>query len=152
MLAGIYYGAQYGGSVASILLNLPGTPSSAVICLDGYPMQKQGRAGPEIWCCRLFFTHGGGACCSSLADAFWDRTQAGNVGSGIVPWIDRHRRRHRYLPLHFRGYAAGRRPERCGYGHGAVWRCRDNLHGQHRCRSTRFCCDSSASRLGANTL
>ena len=49
MLAGIYYGAQYGGSIASILLNLPGTPSSAVICLDGYPMAKQGRAGPAIF-------------------------------------------------------------------------------------------------------
>ena len=49
MLAGIYYGAQYGGSIASILLNLPGTPSSAVICLDGYPMARQGRAGPAIF-------------------------------------------------------------------------------------------------------
>ncbi len=49
MLAGIYYGAQYGGSVASILLNLPGTPSSAIICLDGYPMKNQGRAGPAIF-------------------------------------------------------------------------------------------------------
>ncbi|MDE0531541.1 MAG: tripartite tricarboxylate transporter permease [Albidovulum sp.] len=49
MLAGIYYGAQYGGSIASILLNLPGTPSSAIICLDGYPMAKQGRAGPAIF-------------------------------------------------------------------------------------------------------
>ncbi|MEM7463287.1 MAG: tripartite tricarboxylate transporter permease [Pseudomonadota bacterium] len=49
MLAGIYYGAQYGGSVASILLNLPGTPSSAIICLDGYPMKRQGRAGPAIF-------------------------------------------------------------------------------------------------------
>ena len=49
MLAGIYYGAQYGGSIASILLNLPGTPSSAVICLDGYPMTKLGRAGPAIF-------------------------------------------------------------------------------------------------------
>jgi TctA family transporter len=45
MLAGIYYGTQYGGSTAAILLNLPGTPSSAIACLDGYPMAKQGRAG-----------------------------------------------------------------------------------------------------------
>lgn len=49
MLAGIYYGAQYGGSISSILLNLPGTPSSAVICLDGFPMMRQGRAGPAIF-------------------------------------------------------------------------------------------------------
>lgn len=49
MLAGVYYGAQYGGSTASILLNLPGTPSSAVACLDGYPMAKQGRAGIALF-------------------------------------------------------------------------------------------------------
>ncbi|NDW01888.1 tripartite tricarboxylate transporter permease [Salipiger sp. PrR002] len=48
MLAGIYYGAQYGGSVASILLRLPGTASSAVICLDGYEMTKKGRAGSAL--------------------------------------------------------------------------------------------------------
>lgn len=48
MLAGIYYGAQYGGSIASILLNLPGTASSAVICIDGYPMAKNGRAGAAL--------------------------------------------------------------------------------------------------------
>ncbi|RYF84156.1 MAG: tripartite tricarboxylate transporter permease [Comamonadaceae bacterium] len=49
MLAGVYYGAQYGGSTASILLNLPGTPSSAVTCLDGYPMAKQGKAGVALF-------------------------------------------------------------------------------------------------------
>ncbi|MGY6412023.1 MAG: tripartite tricarboxylate transporter permease [Alkalilacustris sp.] len=48
MLAGIYYGAQYGGSIASILLNLPGTASSAVLCLDGYPMAQKGRAGQAL--------------------------------------------------------------------------------------------------------
>lgn len=48
MLAGVYYGAQYGGSTASILLNLPGTPSSAVACLDGHPMARQGRAGVAL--------------------------------------------------------------------------------------------------------
>ncbi len=49
MLAGIYYGASYGGSTASILLNLPGTPSAAVACLDGYPMSKQGRGGVALF-------------------------------------------------------------------------------------------------------
>ena len=49
MLAGVYYGAQYGGSTASILLNLPGTPSSAVTCLDGYPMAKKGKAGLALF-------------------------------------------------------------------------------------------------------
>ena len=48
MLAGIYYGANYGGSTASILLNLPGTPSAAVACLDGYPMAKKGQAGVAL--------------------------------------------------------------------------------------------------------
>ena len=49
MLAGIFYGAQYGGSTASILLNLPGTPSSAVTCLDGYPLSKGGKAGIALF-------------------------------------------------------------------------------------------------------
>ena len=49
MLAGIYYGAVYGGSTASILLNLPGTASTAITCLDGYPMAKQGRAGVALF-------------------------------------------------------------------------------------------------------
>ena len=49
MLAGIYYGGEYGGSIASILLNLPGTPSAAVTCLDGNPMAKQGRAGHALF-------------------------------------------------------------------------------------------------------
>lgn len=49
MLAGIYYGAAYGGSTASILLNLPGTANTAVTCLDGYPMAQQGRAGIALF-------------------------------------------------------------------------------------------------------
>lgn len=48
MLAGVYYGCAYGGSIASILLNLPGTPATAVAALDGYPMSKQGRAGVAL--------------------------------------------------------------------------------------------------------
>ena len=42
MLAGIYYGAQYGGSTTAILVNLPGEASSVVTCLDGYQMARQG--------------------------------------------------------------------------------------------------------------
>lgn len=49
MIAGIYYGSAYGGSTASILLNLPGTPSSVVSCLDGYPMTKKGKAGQALF-------------------------------------------------------------------------------------------------------
>ncbi len=48
MLAGIYYGAQYGGSTTSILVNLPGESSSVITCLDGYQMARQGRAGPAL--------------------------------------------------------------------------------------------------------
>jgi len=48
MLAGIYYGAQYGGATTSIMLNLPGVASHAVTCLDGHPMAKNGRAGPAL--------------------------------------------------------------------------------------------------------
>jgi TctA family transporter len=48
MLAGIYYGAAYGGSTTSILVNLPGESSSAVTCIDGYQMARQGRAGPAL--------------------------------------------------------------------------------------------------------
>ena len=48
MLAGIYYGAQYGGAITSILLNLPGETASAVTCLDGYPMARRGRAGTAL--------------------------------------------------------------------------------------------------------
>ena len=48
MLAGIYYGAMYGGSTTSILVNIPGESASVVTCLDGYQMARQGRAGPAL--------------------------------------------------------------------------------------------------------
>jgi TctA family transporter len=48
MLAGIYYGAQYGGSTTAILVNLPGEVSSVVTCLDGYQMARQGKAGKAL--------------------------------------------------------------------------------------------------------
>jgi putative tricarboxylic transport membrane protein len=48
MLAGIYYGAKYGGSTTSILLNVPGESSSVVTCIDGYAMARKGRAGPAL--------------------------------------------------------------------------------------------------------
>src|SRR4029453_14736553 len=48
MLAGIYYGAQYGGSTTAIPVNLPGESSSVVTCLDGYQMARRGRAGPAL--------------------------------------------------------------------------------------------------------
>ena len=48
MLAGIYYGAQYGGSTTAILVNLPGESSSVVTCIDGYQMARRGRAGAAL--------------------------------------------------------------------------------------------------------
>ena len=48
MLAGIYYGAQYGGSTTSILVNIPGEAASIVTCIDGHQMAKQGRAGAAL--------------------------------------------------------------------------------------------------------
>jgi putative tricarboxylic transport membrane protein len=51
MLAGVYYGAMYGGSTTSILVNIPGEASSVVTCLDGYKMARQGRAGPALGMC-----------------------------------------------------------------------------------------------------
>jgi putative tricarboxylic transport membrane protein len=48
MLTGIYYGAMYGGSTTSILVNIPGEAASVVTCIDGYQMARQGRAGPAL--------------------------------------------------------------------------------------------------------
>src|SRR3954453_22581702 len=48
MLAGIYYGAQYGGSTTAILVNIPGEATSVVTVLDGHQMARQGRAGPAL--------------------------------------------------------------------------------------------------------
>jgi putative tricarboxylic transport membrane protein len=48
MLAAVYYGSQYGGTITSVLLNVPGEASSAITCLDGHPMAQNGRAGPAL--------------------------------------------------------------------------------------------------------
>ena len=48
LLSGIYYGAMYGGSTTSILVNIPGEAASVVTCIEGYPMARQGRAGPAL--------------------------------------------------------------------------------------------------------
>ena len=48
MLAGIFYGAMYGGSTTSILVNIPGEAASVATCFDGYQMARQGRAGPAL--------------------------------------------------------------------------------------------------------
>ncbi|MDI6726098.1 MAG: tripartite tricarboxylate transporter permease [Smithellaceae bacterium] len=53
MLAGIYYGAMYGGSTTSILLNVPGETASVITCIDGYQMAQRGRAGPALAICAI---------------------------------------------------------------------------------------------------
>ncbi len=64
MLAGIYYGSHHAGATTAIMLNMPGEPSSVVICLDGHPMARNGRAGvalcivgPGVVLCRLRLGH-----------------------------------------------------------------------------------------------
>jgi putative tricarboxylic transport membrane protein len=53
MLAGIYYGAMYGGSTTSILVNIPGEAASVVTCIEGYQMARRGRAGPALGMCAI---------------------------------------------------------------------------------------------------
>jgi putative tricarboxylic transport membrane protein len=53
MLAGIYYGAMYGGSTTSILLNVPGETASVITCIDGYRMAQKGKAGPALAICAI---------------------------------------------------------------------------------------------------
>jgi putative tricarboxylic transport membrane protein len=48
LLSGIYYGAMYGGSTTSILVNIPGEAANVITCIEGYPMAKKGRAGPAL--------------------------------------------------------------------------------------------------------
>jgi len=69
MLAGIYYGAMYGGSTTSILVNLPGETASVITCLDGYQMARQGRAGAALAIAALgsFFA---GTVCTIIISVF----------------------------------------------------------------------------------
>ena len=69
MLAGIYYGAKYGGSTTSILLNVPGESASVVTCLDGYAMARNGRAGAALGIAALgsFFA----GCCATVIIALF---------------------------------------------------------------------------------
>lgn len=69
MLAGIYYGAQYGGSTTAIMVNLPGEASSIVTCLDGYAMARNGRPGPALSVAAIASFVAG--CVSTLCVAFF---------------------------------------------------------------------------------
>ena len=67
MLAGIFYGSQYGGSTTSILLNLPGETSSVITCIDGYQMARQGRAGVALSIAALGSFFAGSVCTLLIA-------------------------------------------------------------------------------------
>jgi len=69
MLAGIYYGAQYGGSTTAILVNLPGESASVVTCIDGYQMARKGRAGAALGISAIgsFFA----GCCATIIIALF---------------------------------------------------------------------------------
>jgi putative tricarboxylic transport membrane protein len=62
MIEGIMYGAQYGGSTTSILVNIPGEPSAVITCIDGYQMARKGRAGPALGIA-AFASYIAGTCC-----------------------------------------------------------------------------------------
>jgi TctA family transporter len=72
MLAGIYYGANHAGSTTAIMLNMPGEPSAIAICFDGYPMARQGRAGPALFVSAIASFFAG--CAGILAIAFFSPT------------------------------------------------------------------------------
>lgn len=67
MLAGIYYGAQYGGSTTAILVNLPGETSSVITCIDGYQMARNGRAGAALAISAIGSFFAGTACTLLIA-------------------------------------------------------------------------------------
>src|ERR1700745_2473818 len=67
MLAGIYYGAQYGGSTTAILVNIPGEASSIVTTIDGHQMARQGRAGPALGIAALGSFFAGTVCTLLIA-------------------------------------------------------------------------------------
>jgi putative tricarboxylic transport membrane protein len=67
MLSGIYYGAHHAGSTTAIMLNMPGEPSSLVICFDGHPMARAGRAGAALCIAALGSFFAGCACVLMIA-------------------------------------------------------------------------------------
>jgi putative tricarboxylic transport membrane protein len=69
MLAAVYYGSQFGGTITSVLLNVPGEASSAVTCLDGHPLARQGRAGAVLTIAAVGSAFGGIAATAGLVVA-----------------------------------------------------------------------------------
>src|SRR5215207_9584423 len=130
MLAGIFYGAQYGGSTTAILVNLPGETSSVVTCLDGHQMARQGRPGTCRRCHRVvlrrlgrnradrslraasladwpvvrrtgvFLADAAGPDCSGCAGARRGAQGHRHDRGRVAGWAGRHRRQHRRRALH----------------------------------------------------
>ena len=108
MLAGIYYGSEYGGSITSILLNVPGGAASAVTALDGYPMARSGRAGVALLMTGAgsFIGAGPSPAPSAWRNAWWTGWRPLRRG---LPAEERKGHRHR--PGHRHGAVHARRPE-----------------------------------------
>src|SRR2546428_2444722 len=66
MLSAIYYGAMYGGTITSVLINVPGEAASVITCIDGHQMAKQGRAGTALGIAAIGSVVGGGAATHAL--------------------------------------------------------------------------------------
>jgi len=86
LLAGIYYGAMYGGSTTSILMRIPGEAASVMTCIDGYEMTKKGRAGPALAIAAV-----GSYIAGTLSIVRITRISAGTtvqaISSGVLPWV-----------------------------------------------------------------
>jgi putative tricarboxylic transport membrane protein len=94
MLAGIYYGSQYGGSTTSILMRIPGEASSVMTCVDGYAMAKRGRAGAA-----LHRSTGARPCLPRLHVLHRLAAHAADGRHGPAARLHRHRRDDRTLSL-----------------------------------------------------
>ena len=86
MLAGIYYGAQYGGSTTAILINLPGESSAAVTALDGHEMARQGRAGPALAAAAIGSFFAGTVATVATVPAMNDPIAAAASAGPARPW------------------------------------------------------------------
>ena len=159
MLAGIYYGAQYGGSTTSILVNLPGETSSVVTCIDGYQMARQGRAGAALAIAAIgsFFA---GTVCTLLialfgppiaeialkfgfAGVFFADADGPGHGGGARP------RRHGQVARDGgAGSAARQCGDRCRFRREALHLRHHRVGGRHRFRGHR----RRGVRLGRNHL
>jgi hypothetical protein len=122
MLAGIYYGSQYGGSTTSILMRIPGEASSVMTCIDGYAMAQRGRAGAALCIAAVgsFIAGTFGVIVltfiapplAAFALRFGLHLAAAHAADGvggIAARHHRHRRHDRAFPLQLRGRGARRR-------------------------------------------